>query len=209
MVRGRDIRRYKAKWAKLWLLDTHNGYGDVPAIDIDDYPAVKDYLDSYYERLAKRYDKGRTPYNLRNCAYHEDFTKEKLLWIELVNEGRIAYNNSALYGDTTAFLLTGECVKYLCAVMNSKLIRWFLQNVAPTSGTGTLRWKKVYVERLPIPRISPSEQRRFIQAVDSILQMKAEDYDADTSETEDEIDRAVYSLYGLSATEISIVERRH
>ena len=143
------------------------------------------------------------------CAYHEDFMKEKLLWIELVNEGRFAYDNSALYGDTTAFLLTGECIKYLCAVMNSKLIRWFLRNVAPTSGTGTLRWKKVYVQRLPIPRISPSEQRLFIRAIDCILQVKSEDYHADISETEDEIDRAVYSLFGLSAAEISLVEDRH
>ena len=49
------------------------------------------------------------------CAYHEDFTKEKLLWIELVNSGRFAYDNSGLYGEATTFLLTGESIKYpLC-----------------------------------------------------------------------------------------------
>ena len=209
VVRGRDIRRYQAKWAKLWLLDTHNGYSDEPAINIHDYPAVKAHLDRYYERLEKRYDKGRTPYNLRNCAYHEDFAKEKLLWIELVNNGRFAYDNSEIYGDTTTFLLTGESVKYLCAVLNAKLIRWFLESVAPTSGTGTLRWKKVYVERLPIPRISASRQKRFNRAIDSILQAKAEDQSADISDAEAEIDRWVCALYGLSPIEISLVEGRH
>ncbi len=41
MLRGRDIRRYQANWAKLWLIDIHNGCDAIPAVDIDDYPAVK------------------------------------------------------------------------------------------------------------------------------------------------------------------------
>ena len=68
-MRGRDIRRYQAQWAGMWLIDTHNGFSNVPAIDVNDYPAIKAHLDSFYDRLAKRYDRGNTPYNLRNCAY--------------------------------------------------------------------------------------------------------------------------------------------
>ena len=77
VLRGRDIQRYKAQWAGKWLIDTHNGYGDVPAINIDDYPAIKSHLIGFYQRLTIRQDKGKTPYNLRNCAYHEDFTERK------------------------------------------------------------------------------------------------------------------------------------
>ena len=109
------------------------------------------------------------------CAYHEDFTKEKLLWIELVNNGRFAYDNSGCYGEATTFLLTGESIKYLCAVLNAKLIRWFLGKVAPTSGMGTLRWKKVYVERLPIPRITGPRQQHFSRLVDRALMAKPGD----------------------------------
>ena len=68
-LRGRDIHRYQADWVGLWLIDTHNGYEDIPAIDVDEYPAVKSHLDNFYARLERRYDKGRTPYNLRNCTY--------------------------------------------------------------------------------------------------------------------------------------------
>ena len=32
VLRGRDISRYKANWAGLWLIDTHNGYDNVPAV---------------------------------------------------------------------------------------------------------------------------------------------------------------------------------
>ena len=208
VLRGRDIQRYRAKWADMWLIDTHNGYDGVPPIEIDDYPAIKAHLDDHYEQLEKRYDKGRTPYNLRNCAYHADFTKEKLLWIELVNNGRFAYDNSGLYGEATTFLLTGESIKYLCGVLNARLIRWFLESVAPTSGMGTLRWKKVYVERLPIPRITGPKQQPFIRMIDRILMAKAGNQNPDTSEAEAEIDERVYQLYGLTPLEISVVEER-
>ena len=208
VLRGRDIERFQARWAGKWLIDTHNGYGGVPPIEIDDYPAIKTYLDGHYEKLASRYDKGGTPYNLRNCAYHEDFTKEKLLWIELVNDGRFAYDNSGFYGEATTFLLTGESIKYLCAVLNAKLIRWLLEKVAPTSGMGTLRWKKVYVECLPIPRVAGPKQQHLSHLVDRVLMAKAGDRDSGTSEIEAEVDARVYQLYGLTSSEITAVEQR-
>ncbi len=206
ILRGRDIQRYRAKWAGLWLIDTHNGYDDVPAVNIDNYPAIKSHLNEFYPRLEKRQDKGRTPYNLRNCAYYEDFAKEKLFWIELVENGRFAYDDSGIYGEATSFIMTGECVKYLCAILNAELARWFLQQVAPTSGMGTLRWKKVYVEAIPIPKISTAKQQPLIELVDCILEAKAADHGVDVSKLEKEINQIVYLLYGLTPEEIKIVE---
>ena len=68
ILRGRDIARYQANWAGLWLIDTHNGYAGVPPIDVDNYPAIKAHLDIFIGHLRRRQDKGVTPYNLRNCA---------------------------------------------------------------------------------------------------------------------------------------------
>ena len=208
VLRGRDIQRYRAQWAGLWLIDTHNGYGSIPAVDIDEYPAIKNHLGGFYPQLKKRQDKGRTPYNLRNCAYHEVFDEEKLVWIELVENGRFAYDDSGIYCEATTFMMTGKHLKYLCAVLNAKLVRWFLQQIAPTSGMGTLRWKKIYVEIIPIPKSSVGEQAPLIELVDHILTAKATDPKADVSATEDEIDLRVCELYGLTATEISAVEER-
>ena len=81
ILRGRDIKRYGYNWAGLWLINTHNGIkGRIPRIDINDYPAVKAHLDQYWDKISKRADKGDTPYNLRNCAYMEDFDKPKIMW---------------------------------------------------------------------------------------------------------------------------------
>ena len=217
VVRGRDIRRYKAEWPGLWLIATFPAVG----VSIDDYPAVKKHLLSFgkarLEQSGTKLPDGTRSrkktsnawYEMQDtCAYHADFAKEKLLWIELVNHGRFAYDNSGLYGEATTFLLTGGSIKYLCAVLNAKLIRWCLENMAPTSGMGTLRWKKVYVERLPIPQISASDQRSFDRMVDRILRSLVHERNSNIADAEAEIDQMVYRLYGLTPSEIAAVEER-
>ena len=140
---------------------------------------------------------------------HEEFADEKLLWIELVERGRFAYDDSGIYSEATSFIMTGTDIKYLCAVLNGMLIRWYLQQMAPTSGMGTLRWKKVYVETIPIPKIPAAEQRPFIRLVDAILAAKAANPSAETSAQEAEIDRLIYGLYGLDDAEIATMEQNN
>lgn len=84
ILRGRDIKRYSYDFADLWLINTHNGIKEkgIKPIIVEDYPAIKAHLDNYYPQLEKRVDKGETPYNLRNCAYMEDFSRQKVTSIE-------------------------------------------------------------------------------------------------------------------------------
>ena len=207
ILRGRDIQRYRFRKAERWLIDAHNGYGNVDAVNIGNYPAIQDYLDQFNPKLTDRYNQGITSYNMRSCAYYEDFCKEKLIWIELVEEGRFAYDNTGIFGEASTYIMTGESLKYLCAVLNATLIRWYLQHVAPTSGMGTFRWKKGYIETIPIPRIVSDEQGPFVRLVDQILLAKDADANADTEPLEREIDKLVYKLYGLTGDEVAAVEK--
>ncbi len=184
----------------MWLIDTHNGYFDVPAIDINKYPAVKAYLDGYYEQLAQRYDKGSTPYNLRNCVYHAEFANEKLFWIDLTEQGRFAYDNGEMFCVNSAYMLTGNSLKYLCAILNSTLVTWFMQNSALNSGMGTARWVRFTVDRIPIPMINAADQKPFTEIVDKI--QHALTTRSDTATLESDIDTLVYNLYKLTDEEI-------
>ena len=205
VLRGRDIQRYQAQWAELWLIDTHNGYGDVPPINIDDYPAIKDHLSGYYERLALRQDKGRTLYNLRNCAYHDEFLKEKLFWMDLTERGRFAYKKEMMFCANTAYIVSGSSLKYLCAVLNSDLITWYMRNSALNSGMGVPRWVRFTVERLPIPILTAEEQNPFIHLVDRILFEMTSGRDANVTVLEDEINWRVYGLFELTPKEIQSI----
>ena len=210
ILRGRDVNRYHAKWAKLWLIDTHNGYGDVPAIDMNDYGAIKAHLDAFYPQLEKRHDKGNTPYNLRNCAYHAEFEKAKIAW------GNIAYSSAFCYSAPGEFiagpanLLTSseDNIKYLLGCMNSRLFNWEFTQLGIPLGYA-FEWKKQYVEQIHVPPIT-DENRAIVaqieELVDALLSAKKADSGADTSDLEKAIDTFVYGLYHLTPEEIGIVD---
>ena len=207
VLRGKDIQRFRAKWAGLYLIDTHNGYGNVPPVNVANYPAVEAHLNGHYPKLEKRQDQGLTPYNLRSCAYHDEFTKEKLFWMDLTERGRFAFDVSETFCVNTVFMMTGSALKYLCAVLNSKLTTWFMSNTALNSGMGVTRWIGHTVEQIPVPVVDADRQRPFVHLVDRILSAKANHPNADTSEDEAEIDRLVYGLYGLADAEVEAVKQ--
>ena len=66
ILRGRDIKRYGYEFADYWLINTHNGIKDksIEPINIDNYPAIKEHLNRYWNELVRRADKVETPYNL-------------------------------------------------------------------------------------------------------------------------------------------------
>jgi len=119
VLRGKDIQRFQAQWANLYIIDTHNGYAKTPRVQINNYPAVKFHLDQFKPQLTKRKDQGHTIYNLRDCAYYEDLKQEKLLWIDLTESGRFAYDADGFFCINSAYILTGKYIKYLCVVLNS------------------------------------------------------------------------------------------
>ena len=204
-LRGKDIQRYRVRRAGLWLIDTHNGYGSIPAIDIDDYPAVKSHLDGFYTKLEKRQDKGRTPYNLRSCAYYEEFGKEKIAWGNLSKQAKFAYAPKGVFLNAPSPFLT-PFSHYLLAVLNSTLLDWYFRLIGVERDAGFYEYKPMFVERLPVPKIAANKQRLFIGLVDRIMSMKAADADGNTSEQEAEIDELVYDLYDLTQDEIAVVE---
>ena len=213
IIRGRDLQRYTATWAGVWLIYAHCQIGE------NDYPAIRKHLLPHREALLKRRGganptTGEVPYewwqlqvDYYNSGAYQEFAKEKLIWMDLTDRGRFAYDDQSMFCMDTTFVMTGESVKYLCAVLNSTLATWFMQNTALTSGMGVARWKRFTVERIPTPELSSEAQLPFVRLADCILEVKAADPDADTSELEREIDRLVYDLYGLTGEEETAVKR--
>ncbi len=221
ILRGKDIKRYSYEWAHLWVINTHNGYtsalkSKIPPIDIAKYPATKAHLDAHLNTIATRCDQGDTPYHLRNCAYLEDFEKEKIVYGEIVQEPRFYLDNGEcglgyFYAEATSFILTGEHLRYLLGMLHSKLITFAFKTFYAGGGLGEsgYRYKKAFIERLPIPKITEKNQEladKIIALVDKILQSKEKDPKANTQGLEKEIDALVYQLYNLTDEEIKIIE---
>lgn len=198
ILRGRDIRRYSYDWSNLWIINTHNGIRDnIERIHIEDYPAVKQHLDSYWDRIETRADQGDTPYNLRNCAYLDDLTKTKIVWIELSDESKFTLCTD-LIPLNTVFFLTGTHLHHILGLLNSKLIHWyFTRCLGTSSGVGTNRWLKYTVEQLPLIPYSDDKLSQWV--AERLLP------NANIEICEKEIDKLVCELYSLSPDEKSFI----
>lgn len=217
MLRGRDIKRYSYEWAGLWVINTHNGYKNqngekVEAINIEYYPSLKKHFDEFYPQLEKRADKGLTPYNLRNCAYIEEFEREKIVYSEIVRKPQFYLDTKLnFYAEATSFILTGENLKYLIAFLNNDFVAFIFKifYAGGNLGENGFRYKKAFLERLPIPKINSKNEKladELINLVDEILKAKEQDKNANTQELENKINSLVYKLYNLTEEEIKIIE---
>lgn len=98
---------------------------------------------------------------------------------------------------------------FALAILNSRLIDFIYWTMNPEKGEALAQVKKYHIENLPIPNISESDQKPFIDLANQILEKKRQNPDADTSDLEEKIDCLVYELYGLTEEEIKIVEGVH
>jgi len=198
ILRGRDIRRYGYDWADLWLINTHNGIrGEIERIHIEDYPAIKQHLDYYWDKIEPRADQGETAYNLRNCAYLDDLSKTKIVWIELSDESKFAICEN-LVPLNTVFFLTGAHLHHILGLLNSKLVHWYFTTCLGTSsGVGTNRWLKYTIEQLPLVPYSDDKLSQLV--IDRLSP------ETNTDKCEEQIDALICELYGLSPDEMSFI----
>ena len=203
ILRGRDIKRYGYEWADLWIINTHNGIkGKLPRIDVNEYPTIKAHLDQYWDKIEKRADQGDTPYNLRNCAYMEDFNKPKIVWGEISDRSKFAYESIGTFvPEATTFLMAGKHLPYLLCILNSPMSEWFFSKVGTTTGVGTVRWKKFTIQELIIPIVSPVDEQFFEEQVQNYI-----DHSIDTQSFTSSVNKRIYSIVGLSDEEISFAE---
>jgi hypothetical protein len=231
VLRGRDIERYRYKWAGLWIILAKFGFYKISHL----YPAVVEHLSKYEEQLKNR---GQCRYtrtgekrlnkdypgqhhwleldNNPTDEYLREFEKEKIVWQEMSLEPSFAYDDKKFYTLQTVYIMTGGNLKFLLGVLNSKISKWYMQNLAYSLSEGAQRWIKQYVEQLPIPPITPQTQPladQIVQKVDHILSLtQSPDYEINKEKQEKvkelgrEIDQLVYKLYGLTEEEIKIIE---
>lgn len=164
MVRGRDIIPYSYSDYE-YLINVHNGIKEknppLFPININDYPVIKSHLDSYYPMLEKRGDKGDTPYNLRNCAYLEEFSKPKIIYPNITSVFPFMYDESGMLTNQKCFILTARkdtiSLLFLTAVLNSSLSKLWIWYNCPELQGGTREISKVYFENFPVPITNDEE----------------------------------------------------
>ena len=196
ILRGRDIKRYGYDFADLYLINTHNGVKekDIKRIHIEDYPAVKAHLDLYYPQLEKRADQGDTPYNLRNCAYIEDFYKQKIVYPNMTKFMPFFLDNENFLVNQKCFIMTGKKLAYLTAFLNSNIFKICYRDNFPELQGGTRELSKIFFEQIKIPFLKEITEQEILSLI--------------ANESYKKIENLIYEACNLSEEEIKFIENQ-
>ncbi|WP_427846134.1 TaqI-like C-terminal specificity domain-containing protein [Campylobacter troglodytis] len=88
-------------------------------------------------------------------------------------------DKSSFYTNQKCFIITSERenLAYLTGILNSKLNFWYFRQIGATLGANGYEMSKIFVEKLPIPKINPKNSKiaeRIVNLVEQILALKAE-----------------------------------
>ncbi|EMN6998204.1 class I SAM-dependent DNA methyltransferase [Campylobacter coli] len=216
MLRGRDIKRYSYEWAGLWAIGTFPSL----KIDIEQYPALKQYLSQFLPRIEQSGEKGCRKKTSNkwfetqdNIAYYQEFEKEILVWKAVGRNLAFALTekNTLVSAPSSFISADTNLLKYFCGILLSNVLKWLILQISDTTGAGDLMLNNQSLERLSIPKINSKNQKiadELVNSVDEILKAKEEDKNANTQELENKINSLVYKLYNLTEDEIKIIEGR-
>lgn len=175
-------------------------------IDIEQYPAVKQHLLSFgYDRLKQtgepgaRKKTGNKWFETQDSiSYWDDFSKQKIVWKRVGSILRFSYDETGTMAlDSTCFA-TGKHIKFLVAVLNSKMGNYLMKD-APQTGTGDLLISVQAIEPLKIPIPNSTTDKAVEKIIDKILKQQ-------NTFLEKELDQIVYDLYKLNKEEIKFIE---
>jgi hypothetical protein len=208
ILRGRDIKRYGYEFADKYVIAIFPSKKYI----IDDYPAVRDYLLKYGKRKLEQSGKSGARKKTNNkwfetqdtIAYWEDFSKQKIIWIELVNRPNFAFDDTGIMINNTVFFITGTHIHFLIAYLNSTLCDWQFGNICATSGAGTRRWIKMYIEQLLVPKVSNKLNETCKGFIKDLQVKKGTDKFKVLSK---KVDDFIFSLYALTDEEIIYIQK--
>lgn len=214
ILRGRDLTKWKYSFNNFYSIIAKRGF------EIEKYPAIKKHLQNHYEKLNSK--SGNAPWYEFQANPSSDifdaFLKPKIIWGELSNDAKFAFDNSGFSLDATVFLMTGEFLKTVLCIMNSKLGNWYFYQISTTSGMGTNRWKKYKIQKFPLPKISESINVPFETLAEYLIYLndpkqapilEKVSNEAISQVFEDLVNMMVYELYfeeEMKAKEIDVLQ---
>ena len=177
-LRGKDIKRWRVEPEDLWLIFTRQG------IDIDAYPAVKQHLGEFKERLepkpadwptGKKW-KGRKhgPYHWYEIqdtiAYWREFEKPKIFVPAIQSGVHYAPDTEGFFGNDKTNIIVHSNWKYLLGILNSAVSWWLTRQTFSSKQGGFYEFKPMYVTTVPIPESDTSQTELVEAAVNTIIE---------------------------------------
>lgn len=233
IIRGTDPKRYQYVSPSKYVIYPYKIDGKETKIlsekELKEFPIVYDYLIKNKSALIKRKDSRKTFENRKDWfalvrfGRKEMFNQEKIVTPGEVKDHKFSLDNSnSGFSCARVFAITIENkkynLKYILAILNSNLIKFYLRHIAPLKQGGYYTYSSTVLGQIPIKDSSPSQEKKIISLVDNMLELQKKYHDEKTQgnekerlkqqieNTDYEIDEEVYKLYELTPEEIKIVK---
>lgn len=168
---GDDAERWHQELQGLWII-----YIPKSRFDINDYPAIRDWLLPFKEALEKRATKQEW-FELQQAqeAYRTDFEGSKIIYPEMSQGRKFSFHPGPLYLNNKAFYL-GTSDSFLLALLNSCSIWFVLRGLAAAlkGGEWRLELRKIYIEQLPIPTASEAQKQALADLAEACQSLAQE-----------------------------------
>ena len=192
---GRDIKRYQQPVSDKYLILAQRN------IDIERYPKVYQHLIIYKSKLEKKAGSGKWYELQASPGEISKFEEPKIMYPDISKDLNFILDINSHYCVNTVYNL-GASSLGLLGFLNSKIFLFYFQTISNSIRGGYLRFFTDYMKNCPIP----DGVENLESSVKKVLEAKKQNPTADTTSLEQEIDRLVYGLYGLTEEEIGIVE---
>ncbi len=206
LLRGRDIQRYYVDYCDLYLIATFPS----KKYDIDEYPAIRDYLKTFGKRIEQTGEKGARKktsnqwFEIQDTiAYWEEFEKEKIIYPNMTKFLPFVFDKGAFYTNQKCFIITGTNLGYLTAIFNSKLFRFCFKENFPELLGETRELSKIFFEQIKIKQVDTAVESEFKNLICELQEMKLNGID--TINYELNIERKIALIYGITTEEFELI----
>ncbi|MCV3473593.1 Eco57I restriction-modification methylase domain-containing protein [Campylobacter sp. CNRCH_2014_2849] len=189
-----------------WIIYTNSSFKNPNSMD--NYPNLKKHLDKFKKVITS----DNKPYGLHRARDEKFFTGSPRIVAlrKCVNEPKFSYVDFDCYVSATFYVIKTQRIdtKYLVAILNSKLMMFWLKHKGKMQGNN-YQIDKEPLLNIPIVDINSKNEKlanELISLVDEILNLKEQDKNANIKTQETKINSIVYKLYNLNEEEIKIIE---
>ncbi len=151
---------------------------------------------------------------IHSCKRKDIFeSKDKLLFRRVSSSLVFTYDDSQYFALNTLIVVNkidsnlGQNIKFILGLMNSKLMNYIYKNKFKSTKKVFSEIQARSVKELPVIKTSIENESLMVALTDKIIKSKKQNPQVDTCELENEIDKLVYELYGLTEEEIKIIEK--
>lgn len=191
ILKGEDVSKYAPLENSYWVIFPYNLRGG-KAVSLSEneikerFPKGFDYLKRNEKTLRARekgrFDNSKEWFLLSRKQGLNDVEQERIVTPEISFGTNMTFDTGRLYHNTKVYSFVKnknfkEDYKIYLSILNSSLMWFFLKNTGYELRGGYFTFKTKYLEPFPLPKISSSDQKHFIEKADLMLEMNKELYE--------------------------------